>query len=671
MQRLLALLMVLVLLAGVLIACTPEQLDTPTTNKTQPTTQNTEPGTVPTTVQPTNPTSPADPTEPAVPDVPPELPAQDFFTRYGQGVPAEKQVPDYALSTDTPNLYSLPLDLPGSDLLRQVVTYGDTLYISYWYEIGEMPEGCGLRAIDLTTGSTLYDVTCPEWSEFGPLDAGGLWFFDYEHQTMYFYDGAGQMTTAILDTSAVNHDEYTYDICVDPSGRYAVFLYDTDVPVVIHNLSTGSVTMPEFAEGTFFLTAQYQQGQMLLSDYRNNACLLEPATGEYSLLNLAITFNDIQNGIGYALQAGGLVLAGIDGDPTCYYLEIPLGYWISDLSHGCAVLNSYEGGAQAHVLDLRKELHLADIAFPENCYTTFSLFLDNGSLLIVTIGDDGNYAYLYDTAAVVADAATLNTYLCTQEELQEETAQIAQDVLNETGIEILYGSQGNDFIVSDYVGVVELEPFKVFLAVHQVAELLEQYPEGMLREAWEATNSGIKVYLCGSIYGIWSSGLDQAGGLTTDVDNYIVVAIDINQPIDSVLYHELSHVFDRRIGDMWEQMDWFAVWESVHPFDYAYSYSYENYYNYTKYTPIGEKNPGKVWFVESYGRTFPTEDRATIMEMLCCGTDVPPAELEYEHILYKARLYSYILRQCFPSCDTEEVHFWERFLGVIDESVLP
>ena len=37
----------------------------------------------------------------------------------------------------------------------------------------------------------------------------------------------------------------------------------------------------------------------------------------------------------------------------------------------------------------------------------------------------------------------------------------------------------------------------------------------------------------------------------------------------------------------------------------------------------------------------------------------------------KARLYSFILRQCFPSCNGEEAPFWERFLGVIDESVLP
>ena len=37
----------------------------------------------------------------------------------------------------------------------------------------------------------------------------------------------------------------------------------------------------------------------------------------------------------------------------------------------------------------------------------------------------------------------------------------------------------------------------------------------------------------------------------------------------------------------------------------------------------------------------------------------------------KARLYSFILRQCFPSCNGKEAPFWERFLGVIDESVLP
>ncbi len=671
MQRILALLMVLVLLAGVLIACTPEQLDTSTTNKTQPTTQNTVPGTVPTTVQPTNPTSPTDPTEPTAPDVPPEPPAQDFFTRNGQGVPSADQIPGYAQETDTPNLYSLPLDLPTSDMLRTVLAYGDTLYISYWSEFDEMMENGLIRVYDLTAGNMLYEVEYPGWSDFGYLEEGGLWFYDYGNNQLNISDATGQLTTISLDLSAANPDAFINNICVDTTGEHLICIYDAEVSVMLYDLKTGAVTTPTFESATQIYQVRYRQGKFYLTDYNDLVYALDPATGEFTRHSFVIGFDDFLDGVAYEMQSVGLAMVGLDGDSTCYYLKTDYNCWVSDLSHGCVALNSYGEGPQIHVLDLRNERYLADIFFSENCYTTFSQFLDNGSLMILEATNDGNFVYLYDTSATVADAKMLDTYQGTTQELEAETAEIAQAVFDATGIEILYGSQGNDFIVSDYVGAVELEPFKVFCAVDTVAELLNRYPEGMLREAWEATNSGMKIYLCGSIYGIWSGSLDQAGGLTTDVDDYIVVAIDINQPIDSVLYHELSHVFDRRISDMWEQVDWFAVWESVHPFDNGYIYSYDNYYNYTKYTPDGEKKPGKVWFVSSYGRTFPTEDRATLMEILCLNTDVSPTELEYENILYKARLYSYILRQCFPSCDTEETHFWETFLGVIDESVLP
>lgn len=668
MQRFLALLMVLVLLAGMLMGCTPdEQLDTPSTPNTHPSSENPVPPTQPTTLPPTDPT---DPTEPTDPPEPPEPPEQDFFTRHGQDIPAADQIPDYAQTTDTANLYTLPLELPASDTIRQIMTCGNTLYICYWLPFTEMPEGCGIRAYDLATGNTLYDVSCPDWSDFDPLDDGGLWFIEYETMTVYLYDAAGRFTSVCLETSTEDPTPYIYDTCVDPTGQYLLFLYDSGPPVVIHDLKTGAVTTPEFPDQTYFYTAQYQQGCFLLNDYDREIYLLDPRTGECEQGSAVINCDDIKDGIGYMTQEESIVLAGIDGDPTCYYLESEPNRWLSDLSHGCAVLNSYHYGTMVHVLDLRNERLLADISLP-NCYTVFSLFLDNGSLLILAAGDDGNALYIYDTAAVPQDAEPLNSYQCTQEELEAETARIAQNVWDATGIELLYGSQGNDFVISDYVGVAELEPFKVFQAVNTVAKILDRYPDGMLREAWELTSDGLRIYLCGSLYGIYAGTLDTAGGVTTNMGRYIIVAMDINEPIDSVLPHELSHVFDQRISYMWEVQDWFAIWESIHPFSNPYIYSYDFYYEYTNYTPVDEDDPDDVWFVDSYGRTFPTEDRAKIMEVLWRSGEEPDYLLEYEHILAKAKLYCYILRQCFPSCNTGEGPFWEQFLGVIDESVLP
>jgi hypothetical protein len=666
MRRLMALLMIFVMLAGMLVACTPEQqLETPPGFDTRPSTEGRLPTTQPTTLPATDPTDPTDPTEPTEPE------EQDFFTRYGQGLPEKDQIPTYAEATDTANLYKLPLDLPGPDMIRNIVTYGDTLYISYWITFDGMGGQCGLRVFDLTTGSTRLDIACPEWSDFGPLADGGLWYIAYETMTLELIDSAGQHTTRTLSQAPEGENVgFIYDTCVDPDAGYLVNLYDTDSPVVLYDLNTGDIATPEFADGTVFYTTWYEDGQFLLNNHSDGIYLLDPKTGEYTQCLAGHRLDDVQGGITFENGNGSLKLAGLDGDPTCYYLALEEGQWLADQSHGFAVLGSYYAAPMSHVLDLRNQLHVADIAFPEGSYGSFAAFLDNGSLLLVALNDRENTAYLYDTSAPVADSAPIYAYECTPEELETETARIAQGIFDATGIEILYGSRGNDFVLYDYVGVAELEPFKVFGAVSTVAEILYQYPEGMLREAWDVGYEGLRIYLCGSIYGVYSGGLDMAGGLTSQTDNYIIVAVDINNPIESVLPHEMSHVFDYRINSLWE-MDWMAVWESIHPFSDAYIYSYDDYYMYAKYTPAGESNPSKVWFVDSYGRTFPTEDRAKIMEVLFGSGETPDPRLEYPHILEKARLYCYILRQCFPSCNGEEAPFWERFLGVIDESVLP
>ena len=83
--------------------------------------------------------------------------------------------------------------------------------------------------------------------------------------------------------------------------------------------------------------------------------------------------------------------------------------------------------------------------------------------------------------------------------------------------------------------------------------------------------------------------------------------------------------------------------------------------------------PENVWFVDGYARTFPTEDRARLFEYMFMPQDdsVSRNIYDFDNLVNKAKLYSYILRQCFPSCNTETSNVWEKNLGVIDSSVVP
>ena len=241
----------------------------------------------------------------------------------------------------------------------------------------------------------------------------------------------------------------------------------------------------------------------------------------------------------------------------------------------------------------------------------------------------------------------------------------ANEIAQKYGIEIVCSSKGNDFPLEDYMARAITDPEEVYSALQEVDHVLSKYPAGMLKEAIGGY-SGLRLYLCGDLYGISEAAQDRVGGFTTDYGSLIVVVMDIYNGIDSTLPHELSHVFDRRIGSKATIFfDWLKLWETVTPYDDAYLNSYNGYLLANKYTARYESNPKDVWFTDGYGRTFPTEDRARLME---CMFGSETGYLKYDNLAYKARLYSYILRQCFTSCQVEEEVYWERFTGIPDEN---
>ena len=87
-------------------------------------------------------------------------------------------------------------------------------------------------------------------------------------------------------------------------------------------------------------------------------------------------------------------------------------------------------------------------------------------------------------------------------------------------------------------------------------------------------------------------------------------------------------------------------------FDYAYSY--------TNIPESVKKHYGSGYFTESYSCTFPTEDRATMMESAMAG---------HEHIFEampklaaKLRYYSKCIRDCFDTTGWPEETTWEACL---------
>lgn len=587
----------------------------------------------------------------------------DFFTAHGQGVlPDAAELPSVCEPTDKPYLYDFPIDLPETEGFS-VQVKGDVLHLSYWTEESMH------RMYSLTTGELLCELTLPGWSTTGYLEDGSLWCVDLESFEVCVYAADG--TETLLQVPAELKETTYQNAFLSPDERYFLAL-SVESTLSLWDLESdtcreitpkgGPYWSIEYADGTFYLPATY------------GVLSLDPTDGSTVIYDSSDSYGNVYGGLWQLFRDGAVVLGETDPAGKRFYVTVSADEMLYDVMHGCAVTISYDEGNSLRFYDLREGVLLAEYHSDPSYYGVHAAFLPGGAVLILEFSDDGTDIRLFDLPAAATEPQPVETLLLTDEELQEEIHRLAAETEAATGVDLLYGSEGNDFVIYDYIGEAETDLLDVYLSVKKVSELLALYPEGMLKEAYEDTHRGLLLYLCGTIYGKSESSLSQAGGLTTELDGYIVVAVDVHNGLAYDIPHELSHVFDRRINYISgeTQKDWMAVWEQATPVKNAYLNSYDDYGENQRYTAWNESKDKNVWFVDGYARTFPTEDRARLMENLFNPASDGLAEiLRFDNLQAKAKLYCYILRECFASCDTDTVLYWETHLGTIDDSVIP
>ncbi len=605
--------------------------------------------------------------------------ATDFFSENGhEKLPSEADIPDYATETEIENLYSLDLDLPEADGYT-IIPDKDILRLFYFKN--DAVNVCTF--ISMETGETLCELTLPFWGENGSLSDGRMWVVEYPSLSVSFYDEKGNAEVIRQGEEAdepdgsdeVVEEHLPVASHVTPDGKYLAVAYQMGSTVEIYDLETGKMKVPDFTEDKLYWQFQQVGSDIVFTDDIGMWTFYNPETEEVKHVSAEYPKSRFHENLCGYYHDEVILLGPADGRAEYFYMPLEPNCYAADIAYGyAAVLDPTINTLSFY--DLRTATCMSSVVLHQesNGYGMHTDILDSGLVLIFVYTRDGIVPYLYDLPAATAeyDGEINEPIICTKADMEAEISQISKDIYDETGIELYYGSAGNDFISLSYVAVAELDTFKIYDYVKELEEVMRLYPEGMLREVHEDTHKGLKIYLSGDIYGITGDGLDTAGGLTFDSEGYIVIVLDVAGNVNYDLPHELSHAFDRRIADAFvfddpDAKDWMAFWDGFTPEYASYSNDYANYYDYDDYT-ADDANNDEVWFINSYARISPTEDRACIMEQLFNRDE--NGELTYyfkhENILNKARLYSYILRQCFPSCDTEETHFWEIGLGEIE-----
>ena len=199
-------------------------------------------------------------------------------------------------------------------------------------------------------------------------------------------------------------------------------------------------------------------------------------------------------------------------------------------------------------------------------------------------------------------------------------------------------------------------------ALDVLEECMGRYPEGFFRQLPHGTFEHIQIELVGAL--MLKEGVEnQPDGIAAFVqeqDGFIRIVFDGYMLEQDAVYHEFSHVIDRRL-------DWDAQirddalfseasWLALQPEGFAYAMSYTEMQEQTlRYANTG-------YFVSDYSMTYPTEDRATL---IAAAITQSPFLDGNSAMLEKLEYYARCIRDCFDTQDWPEVVSWEIPLQTI------
>lgn len=260
------------------------------------------------------------------------------------------------------------------------------------------------------------------------------------------------------------------------------------------------------------------------------------------------------------------------------------------------------------------------------------------------------------------DIFSMNKPFYTPEALSKklEPLRIKADSLeNKYDVEIHIGEE-----CGNVIGGYAIEPLTDYSSVEYALSLLDKemdrYPDHFFSQFNDSWSEGMEIYLAASLTGTSAETLGTAGGFHTIYNGKILIVLDCEYLLDlSTFHHELSHAIDNKVSSKSDFSE--EKWNSLNPYDDMYTYSYQQF-GYEQYFDFSYNarvfTDGKVeetYFIDSYGMTYPTEDRATLFEAVMMNTvDLEKAP----NLTKKMAYYAECIRNAFNTDTWEEVP-WE------------
>ena len=156
---------------------------------------------------------------------------------------------------------------------------------------------------------------------------------------------------------------------------------------------------------------------------------------------------------------------------------------------------------------------------------------------------------------------------------------------------------------------------------------------------------------------------EDADGFT-DFDAFVdhpdcrhAMVIDITHPgLIQTMYHEFSHIIDSKLDfESWYRDSLYSddSWCALNPPDFQYA---ENVFNLNEYS---QSSAYDSYFIDTYARTYSTEDRARTMEYAMIGYDWYFDSAYHGPLREKLAYYSACIRDSFETEGWPDTMPWE------------
>lgn len=255
-----------------------------------------------------------------------------------------------------------------------------------------------------------------------------------------------------------------------------------------------------------------------------------------------------------------------------------------------------------------------------------------------------------------------------------EISERADELGREYGVEIRFGENIRPEI-SDYTFAVCHNTDYINGALDMLDKVLGYYPKGFFGALEQGCSRETMIYLTGQQKPKDTSvSISNSAGLSSDEDGLNMLFLDID---DGVLYegtivHEIAHLIDRKLwmDDVLDEEEW----NRLNPAGFEYHNEYvsesgEDYsmmddYEYTAYYDNAwEEDYRDTYFVDSYSKTWPTEDRARLMEYLMGSLDYDEDMFHSMHLRDKLWQYFEIIRDDLGNTSWPKETVWEKRLA--------